>query len=526
MSTPPRPCRVAVVGAGLTGLLAARRLHLAGVDVLVLEAGDRVGGQIRTVPFAGRRVDVGAEALHLLAPAARALLDELGVMGDVVGSVPGASLVWTSGRLRRLPAGVGPAGPTRLWPVLRSGFLSPAGLLRAGLEPLRARTSRRLRAGHDTSVGAFTTSRFGPQVTARLVDPLLGGLHSGDVGRLSLRACVPTLVSAASSGRSLVLRRAPATTRPVAPATERPSGGPGTPAAAGTPPGPPVTFATFRTGLSTLLDRIAADLPSPVRTGTRVDALDRDGDGYVLTTSPADGRADRRPGPRARERVDGVVLAVPAHVAARLLDGPAPGAAAPLRRTRYASTAAVVVAFRRRDVAGAAALAGTGILVPSEAGGLLKAATHLSTKWPHLAAPSPVGTAAGDGTTGDGADGGARGDAAHDDDLYLVRLSAGRAGADVVAGLSDPDLVSGLLADFARLTGIDAAPVDTLVQRWDPGLPQLTVGHLDRMAAARAALAADLPGVALAGASYDGIGLASCITSADRAAADLLRPPA
>jgi oxygen-dependent protoporphyrinogen oxidase len=122
---------------------------------------------------------------------------------------------------------------------------------------------------------------------------------------------------------------------------------------------------------------------------------------------------------------------------------------------------------------------------------LLKAATHLSRKWPQFS----------------------------DDDSCLVRLSAGRSGDDRLDELTDDELVTQLVADFHTVTGLDA-PTDVLhVQRWSDGLPQLRVGHQARLATIREELTHALPGVVLAGSAYEGLGLASCIASGDAAAA-------
>lgn len=464
-TTSSRPAVVGVVGGGISGSLAARRLAQGGARVHLFEASSRLGGHVRTVEFAGIAVDVGAEAVHLAAPGPRALLDELDLSGEATSAVPGSSWIWTPRGRRRLPAGVGPTGPTRLRPVLESGVMTVPGLLRAGLEPgaAKARGALDLAPGHDMSVGAFTTMRFGREVTERFVDPLLGGLHSGDVDRLSLRACAPSLVPAATSARSLVLKRrpAPSATPRIAP-----------------------TFTSFPGGLSTLVERLTADIDLERHLDTAVQRIEpRDGGGYRLTT-PDGTHLD----------VDAVVLAVPAPVATGLLEPVVAEAAAQLGQIRLASTATVVLGFDPADVAGSPALAGTGLLVPSRARSLLKAATHLSTKWPHL----------------------------HDRGTYVLRMSAGRAGTDVVDGLDDDALLAGLLRDLRDLDGIEATPRHVHIQRWRTGLPQLHVGHVDRLATARAALARDTPGIVLAGASYDGVGLSSCIASAERAATDVL----
>lgn len=454
---------VAVVGGGITGLTTARRLSQEGMRVILLEGSDRLGGQVHTLDLAGRRVDVGAEALHLAAPSARSFVEELGLREDVVAARSGTSWIWTPRGRRPLPAGVGPAGPTRLRPVLSSRVMTLAGLVRAALEPLMALVRRPLDPDStvDVSVGSFVTGRFGRQVTDRFVDPLLGGLHAGDVDQLSLRACAPSLVPAASVRRSLVMRR-----RPSAP-----------PAPAGSPA--PVMFASWPGGLSTLTDALLRDVDVEVRLSSRVTALHRSPSGYLLDV-------EGHPGVAA----DAVVLAVPSAMAARLIEPHAPTAAEPLRQQRTAKIATVVLGFPRALVADLPALAGNGILVPSSTGTLLKAVTHLSTKWPHL-------------------DGG---------DTYLLRVSAGRDGSDELEGLDDDALVARLRVDLARFTGIEAEPTLVHVQRWPTGLPQLHVGHLERLEAVREELAQRLPGVQLAGAAYEGVGLTSCIGSAQSAA--------
>lgn len=487
MITPaPGPSVVAVVGGGVTGLAAARRLSQAGVRVVLLEADDVLGGQIRTIELAGRPVDVGAEALHLAAPSARAAVDELGLGSTVVGARSGTSWLWTARGRRVLPAGIGPAGPTRLGPVLRSRVMTLGGLARAGLEPLMARLRRPLdlAANEDVSVGAFVTSRFGRQVADRFVDPLLGSLHAGDVHQLSLRACAPYLVPAAAGRSSLVIRRNP---KPATAGPGRPGGaseaGQGGKAGQAAQTSAPVMFASWSDGLSTLTEAMLRDVAIDVRTGAPVTALTRNAGRYELEV--ADG---------STVRADAVVLAIPSAAAARLLSPLAPDAGAILARQQTARIATVVLGYRRAEVADVPALAGNGLLIPSGTGTLLKAVTHLSTKWPHL----------------------------DDDDTYLVRLSAGRAGADELDQLDDASLVTRLRADLKHFIGIDAEPTVVHVQRWPAGLPQLHVGHLERMHAARAELAEHLPGVVLAGASYEGVGITSCLSSAESAATTVL----
>jgi protoporphyrinogen/coproporphyrinogen III oxidase len=444
--------RVAVVGGGITGLVAARRLADTGARVTVLEAAPRVGGQVHTVHVIGLPIDVGAEALHVSAPQLAALVDDLGLTDRLVRARPGNTRIWDGHRLLPLPAGVGPTAPTRLGPVVRSGVLSPRGLARAAMEPL---VPGGLPDDQDISVGTFLSRRFGSQVTERLVDPVLGSLHAGDVTQLSLRAAVPQLAAVAGRHRSLVVARR------------------------GGPKPPPPAFATFRDGLVALIDRLLDDVDVEVRTSTRVSAITPLARGYEVSTS--DGLV---------LDADAVVVALPATVAAALLEPLAPGAEGILGSVRNATVATIVAAYPRSATDRIEAMRATGLLVPSTTGRALKAATFLSSKWPHL----------------------------QHHDRFLVRLSAGRVGSPLVSSLDDEELVGALHADLAEATGLTATPVEVHVHRWPRALPQLEVGHLDRMAAVRDLLARH-PGLVLAGASYDGIGIAACISSGNEAAA-------
>ncbi len=456
MQPDPKQRLAVVVGAGVSGLVAAWRLRQRGTSVVVLEGADRIGGQVFTADVTGMPVDLGAEAVHLAAPGVTALLAELDLADTLVRSAPGGTWIGTGRGLRRLPAGVGPYGPTQLGPVVRSGILGPAGLARAAAEPWLA---RRPGPDEDQSVRSFVAGRFGGQVADRLVDPLLGGLHSGDISRLSLFAATPALAEVARQRRSLTLSRAARRAREG---------------------GSAAAFATWPRGLRTLPERIAALAGVDIRLGCTVDALRRNGERYAVHLT----------GDRPALPADAVVLAVPSRAAVPLLRDLSADAAAALQGQRFATVATVAAAFPRAAAARCPALRGTGILLPSSSPRVLKAATFFGTKWPHLT----------------------------DAHRYLLRMSAGRVGSSVVDELTDEQLVAALLGDLRELTGLAADPAAVRVQRWPQGLGQLEVGHSDRMAAARRALARR-PGVALAGGSYDGIGLAACVRSGEVAAA-------
>ncbi|MGJ6980567.1 protoporphyrinogen oxidase [Aestuariimicrobium soli] len=461
--------RVVVVGGGLTGLVTAHRLA-DHCDVTVLEAADRVGGQLARleVPRAGGGtlpVDVGAESMHLGAPQVAALVEELGLLPSVVGARAGRSALLSRGRLVDLPAGVGPTGPTQVWPVVRSRVLSAPGLLRAGLEPL---TARRRFTGN-ISVGAFLTHRFGQQVAERFVEPLLGTLHSGNIHGLGVAETAPQLVQVAAEGRSLLLR-----------ALRKPWGTRGRPAAQ--QPSVPA-FASLPGGLTDLVDALTAGDRFTVHTSSPATALERDGEGWIVRAGEAAHEADQ------------VVLAGPADVSADLTEGLCREVGIALAWVRKASVATVVLGFDRAAVAANEALSRfNGIMLTPRQAVTMKAMTNLGRKWPTLD------------------------DAEH----HLVRVSVGRSTHLLATTLSDEDLITRCTAELAALTGLEADPRFSAVVRFPQAMPQLGPGHLDRIARARAALADAAPGVHLTGCAVDGLGIGAVVKAGERAAAAVL----
>ncbi|WP_432560283.1 protoporphyrinogen oxidase [Granulicoccus sp. GXG6511] len=450
---------VVVVGAGFAGLATARSLSQQGHDVTILEATERIGGQVRTIGWHGLPVDVGAEAMFLGGPHLKPLLIDLGLTDQLVAPTAGTSWLQKGKKLVPLPAGVGPSGPTQLKPVMKSGLLNPFALARAGLEPVLARK----KIDGDLSVGDFITRRFGRAVAETFVDPMLGNLHAGDIDRLSLVSTAPQLVPAARAGRSLVRKK-----------THGPSSAGQETSRPGARPLPP--FASFATGLETLVDALAANLT--IHRNAPVRGVRRTPCGWDITTDSGTFAAER------------LVLAVPANVAAALLEPTLPGITGDLTAGRVADVATVVFAYPAAAADNPALRDGNGLLLRSGSGRLLKAATFLSRKWAHL----------------------------HSDEVFLVRASAGRAGSDALDLVDDATLAKRLHRELADIIELNHRPVDTLVTRWPGAYPQLEVGHAARMAGIRERLA-EHP-VRLVGTAFDGIGLPSVLKSALAGVAD------
>ncbi len=453
--------RVVIVGGGIAGLAAAH--HLAGrpgVAVTLCDAGDRLGGKVRTADFAGVALDVGPDAFLARRPEAVGLCRELGLEDELVAPATNAAYVWVRGRLRRLPPGLVLGVPTRLAALARSRVLSPRGLARVALEPLVP--GRRLQG--DEALGAVVRRRLGDEVHRILVDPLVGGINAGDTERLSIEMVAPALATAARSGRSLVLGARP-------PAAARSATGTGQ-------QGP--AFLTLPGGLARLVEVLVSRLEAAgveVCTGAPVRALE-----------PLAGGTYRLVLDGEELEADGVVLATPAYVVATLLAAHAPAVAAMLAAVEYASVALVALAYPVSAVA--RSLDGSGFLVARGEGRLMTACSWASSKWAHL-------------------------DSA---DQVVLRVSAGRAGDARAESLDDEALVARLRLELGLALGIDTPPSEVRVTRWSRAFPQYSPGHLQRVAEAEGDLAARLPGVALAGAALAGVGLPACIASGRRAA--------
>lgn len=453
--------RVAVVGGGISGLAAAHRLRTLlgpGARIDVLEQRDRVGGVLHTVDLAGAAFDVGAEAFLARRPEVPALLAELGLTDALVHPTGAAASVRAAGRTGPLPPGTLMGVPTSA--ARLDGLLSAAGLAAVTAEPELPLAWER---GGDVALGGLLRARFGDEIADRLADPLLGGVYAGRVDALGLRATVPTLATALDAGAASLTAAADTATR-VHPARDSRPGGP--------------VFGAVRGGYRVLLDALVAASGADVRLRTTVRELQRREGGWRLVLGPTTA-------PEALD-VDAVVLAVPAPAAARLLAGVAPAAARAAGEVELASSVVVALAFRAAD---AASLPPTsGVLVAADEPLSVKAFTHSSNKWAHLA------------------EGG----------LVRLRASLGRFGEAATLQVDDAELVARARADLGALTGITAAPVATHVQRWGGGLPQYGVGHLDRVRVVEEGLPR---GVAVAGAALHGVGVPACIATG-RAAAE------
>ncbi|MFD4477764.1 protoporphyrinogen oxidase [Streptomyces sp. NPDC058471] len=442
---------VVVIGGGIAGLAAAHRLLATGARVTVLEASDRLGGKLLPGEIEGVRVDLGAESMLARRPEAVALAREVGLADRLQPPATATAAIWTRGALRPMPKGHVMGVPGDASAL--SGVLSDEGLRRIE----RDRDLPPTEAGDDVAVGEYVAARLGREVVDRLVEPLLGGVYAGDAYRISMRSAVPQLFEAARTHDSL--------TEGVRAIQAR--------AARNQQTGP--VFMGIEGGVG--------QLPLAVAESVRARG------GEILLNSKAHGLRKAEEGWEVyvEDRclaADAVVVALPAYAAAALLGVDAPAAAAELAGVEYASMALMTLAYRRSETD---LPEGSGFLVPPVDGHTIKASTFASRKWGWIADEDP--------------------------DLLVLRTSVGRYGETEILKRDDDELIELSRRDLRAATGLDAAPVATRVTRWHDGLPQYPVGHHARVARVREHVS-KLPGLAVCGAAYDGVGIPACIASA------------
>jgi protoporphyrinogen/coproporphyrinogen III oxidase len=459
-ASPERPAPstydVVIVGGGIAGLAAAYELSRRGMSFVVLERAARAGGVILSEAIDGFTIDGGPDSLLIQKPEAIALCKEIGLGDRLVSTkLPRLAYIQRAGRLHALPAASVLGIPTRVGPFVRTSLFSWPGKLRMGAELFVA--PRRDEA--DESIGAFMRRRFGDEATTYLAEPLLAGIHAGDVDRLSVRALFPRLVDAERTHGSL-LRAFRAIRNPQS-AIRNLDG----------------AFKSLPSGLSEMVNALVEHLGAArVRLNTGVDAITGRGP-FTVRMSGGESLA-----------ATAVVIATPAYVTAPLLRDRDEEIARLAGEVPYASAATVALAFNRGDVRHP--LTGSGFVVPRVENTGILAASWLSSKWPHRAP----------------------------DDRVLMRAFLGGARDPHALERSDTELTTISLAALTPLLGLERTPLLTRVYRWDRGNAQHEVGHLDRMAKIDRALTRH-PGLFITGSGFRGVGIPDCVADGRRTAA-------
>ena len=486
---------VVIVGAGIAGLAAAYELSRQGVGCVVLERHARPGGVIFSEEVDGFTIDGGPDSLLVQKPAGIQLCQELGLGARLVPTkLPRLAYILRADTLHALPAASVLGIPTRVKPFLGWQLFSWPGKLRMGAELF---VPRRPDAAGDESIGAFITRRFGREAATYIAEPLLAGIHAGDVDRLSVRALFPQFVEAERTHGSLLraFRARQSAIRPSR-ASGRPDPSTSSGSSRATSRDEPVegrnphseiriadgVFRSLPGGLSELVRTLVQSLPpGTVQTGaavTRVsDRSASDSSPDAVASSPRF-LVERASGTPVEARA--VILAAPAFVTSTLTCDCDAELSRLCGEIPYASSAAIVLAFDRQAVRHP--LNGSGFVVPRVEGSTLLAVSWLSSKWPGRAP----------------------------DNRVLLRAFVGGARDPHALERSDEELVREALTALTPLLGIGAPPLLSRVYRWERANAQHEVGHLERMAAIESRLARHA-GLYVTGSGFRGTGIPDCI---------------
>jgi oxygen-dependent protoporphyrinogen oxidase len=439
---------IAIVGGGISGLAAAFELSTRNIPLVLFEASDRLGGLVRTEHVDGFTIEAGADSMLAQKRAGLELCAELGLMPRLIGAEsPRTAFVLHRGQLHPLPSPSILGIPARWTQIAGYSLLPVSARARLAIEPLLPVKTD----AADEAIGSFFRRRFGGAAVDLIAQPLLGGIHAGDIETLSLPALFPRLAEVERSGRS-VLRWVRETAR----GSE--AGGP---------------FRSLSSGMGELVESLRRRLPEgSVRCGSPVLSLARQDGGWQLSTATGGGR------------FTAVILACPAHAAREILEPIDARAAEICRGVAYVSTVSVALGWRREAIAHP--LNGSGFVVARASNQLrITACTWVSSKWQGRA---PAGHA-------------------------LLRTYVGGAHDPSAVDLSDEEVTGLAVRELSAILSISGPPVLARVNRWRRAGAQHEVGHLARMKELDARLARH-PGLFATGSGFRSIGIPDCVADA------------
>lgn len=459
---------VAIVGGGITGLTAAYYLQKAireqklDINYVILEAADRLGGQVQTEYTNGFVIERGPDSFLARKTSASRLAKEVGLEGDLVRNQTGQSYILNNDHLYPIPGGAIMGIPTKLAPFVTTSLFSPAGKLRAALDLVLPRGGN---GEEDRSLGEFFRHRLGDEVVENLIEPLLSGVYAGNIDDLSLMSTFPQFYHVERKYRSLILGMRSSTPKQPKAAGDKKS---------------PSAFLTFKNGLQSLVEAIEKRLdPNCIRKNTAVEHIDKTEEGYALRLSDGSVIA-----------ADSIIMTTPAQATSQALSDYS--FIKLLEEMPTTSVATVGLGFSEAAIK--QDISGTGFIVSRNANYSITACTWLHKKWPHT---TPKGKA-------------------------LLRCFVGRAGEEEIVYQSDEDIIQAVIHDLNKIMKIEQKPKFYHITRWKQIRPQYVVGHQQRIAKLESEMHAQLPGIFLAGAPYHGAGLPDCMDQGEAAVKEAL----
>ena len=465
--------RIAIIGAGIAGLAAAHRLQERSTEsnepfeILIFESGSRLGGIIKTDERDGFLLERGPDSFITEKPEAVELARRLGLESQLLptNEKHRRSFIVHGRRLIPVPEGFHLIAPALFRPFIKSEILSWPGKARMALDLLLPRL--KTNDTTDESLGQFIRRRLGREALERVAQPMIGGIYTADPEKLSLQATMPRFLELERKHRSII--------RGLHKENRDMNSADGQSQAQGARYS---LFASFDRGMQVLVDRLAGKLATiGIALRTRVTSVDLDRTSMQWQLRSEHGTAIT---------VDAVCLAVPAYGAASLLVETDVLLAAALKQIPYESTATVNLAYRRADIPHS--LDGFGFVVPFVEKRSLIACTFSSVKF---AGRAPR-------------------------DCALLRGFVGGALQPELVELDDAEMLARVRADLRELLGMEGAPLFSEISRWRQSMPQYEIGHIALVNKISERVAA-LPGLALAGNAYSGVGIPDCIRSGEAA---------
>jgi oxygen-dependent protoporphyrinogen oxidase len=477
--------RIIVIGGGAAGLGAAYKVKRAaesGVDVeVVMIEKHHVGGKIFTemVEHDGAQftVDGGPDCFLTEKPAVHRIAKLLGIFEDELPTDDKRkkTLILSRGRLFEMPDGVMMFAPTKFVPFATTGLFSWPGKIRMAMDLfIPAKTVARGEF-NDETLESFVVRRMGRECLDRLAEPLVGGVHASDPKLMSLAATFPRLLEMEQKHGSL-MRAFLAARKKVEEMRKKYPVKPGDK--------PRTFFTSLVGGMQKLTDGMAAAIGAEnIRAGVSAERIERTEDGR-WTVMLSDG---------SFVSGDGVIVATESFAAEPLMRDVDVDIANALAGIPTSSSATISIAFNEDEIG--IDMNAFGVLCPLVEERALMAATFSSTKWPGRAPAGKV----------------------------MFRGFVGGPHNQQIMQKSDEELFEIVLAEMRSILGINASatPLFKRIFRWHRGMPQYTMGHLDRVAEIEDRCA-QTPGLALAGGSYRGVGIPNCIESGERAVSKIL----
>jgi len=459
--------KIAIIGGGITGLSAAyslkREIESKGLsyDIVLFEGSSRLGGKIETIHKDGFVIERGADSFLARKHVASRLVESLGLSHELVRNGTGQSYVLTGGKLHKIPKGSYRGIPTKLGPFWNSSMFSLKGKVRGSMDLVKSKSEKM----EDQSLGHFFRRRFGDEFVENLIEPLLAGIYSGNLDEMSLMATFPHFYELEQQYGSLI--KGLQATMPELNANHKKK------------KQQEGAFYSLKSGLGTLISGLEKELSSVIQIQEPVDHIQKKeygynillGSGEVCQAACVIMATEHEAVPKIFSQYDFFKV---------------------LNEIPSTSTANIALAFDQSAIK--KDIDGTGFVISRKSKTRITACTWTHKKWPST---TPEGKA-------------------------LVRCYVGKPDDQEVINLSDSELTEIVLKDLNKTMRIKKDPEFAVITRWHKARPQYTVGHPARMEQIHSGINAHLPGVFLAGSSYEGVGLPDCIDQGERAANEAL----